>query len=184
MASSTLQSTDHTTTNMVDDEKFEEIHSPDQYAIQIVNDGRMCEKVKHGAHGCALESNSYSSGIHQIKVKIHNGNAFLGIRSRNIVPIPFNPEVPKYDDTPSTYGWWIKSGCKHCNGNLERSSFPKKAEDNSVFILTMNCEEHRLIIMDEKSKAKDEMEVDRLHAPFPWCLFVELPRMLSRVSLV
>ncbi|CAF0989655.1 unnamed protein product [Adineta ricciae] len=184
MTSSTSQTGNHTTTNTVDDEKFEETHSPDQYAIQVVNDGRVCEKLRHGAYGCALGNNSYSSGIHQIKVKIHFGNVFLGIRSRNIVPIPLHPQVPKYDDTPSTYGWWIKSGFRRCNGNSEASNLPGNAEDNSVFILTINCEEYRLAIVNEKSKVKDEMEVDRLHAPFPWCLFVELPRTLSCVSLV
>ncbi|CAF1085546.1 unnamed protein product [Adineta steineri] len=184
MASSMLLSKNHIGANIMEDEKFEAVYRPDEHAIQIVNHERTCEKFKRGACGCTLGSNSYSSGVHQIKVKIHHGNAFLGIRSRNIVPIAFDPEVPQYDDTPSTCGWWTQSGCSRCNGIFRDSNLPEIASDNNTFILTVNCEEYRLSIVNENTNAKDEMEVDRLHVPFPWCLFVVLPRTLSRVSLV
>ncbi|CAF1534969.1 unnamed protein product, partial [Adineta steineri] len=54
MASSTLLSTIHTDGNIVEDEKFETVYRPDEYAIQIIDHGRTCEKFKTGAYGCTL----------------------------------------------------------------------------------------------------------------------------------
>jgi hypothetical protein len=49
----------------------------------------------------------------------------------------------------------------------------------------VNCDERLLtIVINEDSMEREEMEVDGLHAPFPWCLFVQLNRIGDRVSLV
>jgi hypothetical protein len=41
-----------------------------------------------------------------------------------------------------------------------------------------------LSIVNENNNEQDELEVDQLHAPFPWCLFVQLSRAEGRASIV
>jgi hypothetical protein len=41
-----------------------------------------------------------------------------------------------------------------------------------------------LSIVNENNNEQDELEVDHLHAPLPWCLFVQLLRVGGSVSIV
>jgi hypothetical protein len=102
MAFSCLPSTKSTIMNIVDDEQFEEIYRLNDDVIRLVDDRRTCEKVKRGSFGCTLGNHSYSFGIHCIRIKIHHGIVFLGIRSRNVVPVPEEYAWGIYDSSPST----------------------------------------------------------------------------------
>jgi len=50
--------------------------------------------------------------------------------------------------------------------------------------ITLNCDEHRLNIIDENIKEQSEIEVDICKAPLPWCLFIGLPRTTAEISLI
>ncbi|CAF5109818.1 unnamed protein product [Rotaria sp. Silwood1] len=145
------------------DERFEEIYRPDDYAIRLVDDSRTCEKIKAGSFGCALGHHSYSSGIHRIPIRIDYGRAFLGIRSRNTQPVSDEFAWGRYDCSPSTYGW-IRDCGRICNGHYIDLGMKKIERDNHVFVLTLNCNEHRLSILNENTKEQDEMkdgDIDR-----------------------
>jgi hypothetical protein len=86
------------------DDKFEDIFSFNEDAIRLVDDGRACETAKRGSIGCSLGIHSYSSGVHRIRIKVHYGSVFLGIRSRNILPVTNEYVWGRYDTNPSTYG--------------------------------------------------------------------------------
>ncbi|CAF3011150.1 unnamed protein product [Rotaria sp. Silwood2] len=100
---------------------------------------------------------SYSSGIHCIRLRLDNGFAFLGIRSRNIPPVPLDIAGGRYDLSPSTYGW-STTGHRVSNGRDRVSGPARKQKDNEVLALTLNCDEHQLSIVNESGKYQDEMK--------------------------
>ena len=171
MASSAPSSTKSTMVNTVSDEKFGQIYTPDEEAVLLVNNERTVMNVKAGLHACALGINSYSSGIHRIRIRIDDGYALLGIRSRKIPPTPFALGAGRYDRSPSTYGWMQKYG-RTLNGIFHGYRLEEKEREGHVYIITLNCDEHRLSIINENTKEEDEMEVDVCYAPFPWSLFL------------
>ena len=61
-----------------------------------------------------------------------------------------------------------------CHGKDENRELECVRRNNHVFALTLNCDLYRLSLVDENSNERDEIEVDITHAPFRWCLIVEL----------
>ncbi len=187
MAFSAPPSTNSTTVNIVNDEKFAQIYTPDENAVQLLDNERTVMSVKFGICGCALGLHSYSSSIYCIRIRTDAGNPIFGIRSRNIAPIPDNDCGGYYGRNPSTYGWGkgfirvLNGKCQHYG--LEQLINQSKSGSH-VYTLTLNCDEHRLSIIDENTKEQDEMEVDVCNAPLPWCLFIVLPRSVARVTLI
>ena len=170
-------------TNMVLDEKFEEIYPTDEKRIQLLNNGKTALNIKIGLHSCVLGIRSYSSGIHRIRISIDKGIAILGIRSRNIPPIPDENLWGQYGYDPSTYGWG-RAITRLLSGNRSYSTETNIVRDPGVYILTLNCDEHRLSIVNENTQEQDEIKVDIACAPFPWCLFIPLARWGAQVSLI
>ncbi|CAF1328153.1 unnamed protein product [Adineta ricciae] len=70
MACSYEESVESCNVNLVNDEKLEETYRPNDDAIQIVDNGRACEKIRLSAYGCALGKHSYHSGIHCIRLRM------------------------------------------------------------------------------------------------------------------
>ncbi len=63
----------------VKDEKFVQIYTPDEKAVQLADNKRSVMNVKPRLHECALGIHSYSSGIHRIRTRIDGGRPCLGI---------------------------------------------------------------------------------------------------------
>lgn len=103
MALLDIPTTNSTILREVDDEKFEEVHLHADGAAQIVDDGKTFETIKRMTFNCALGRNTYSTGSHRIRIKLHHGSAFVGIRSHHVRVEP--DEQGMYDRTPSIYGW-------------------------------------------------------------------------------
>jgi hypothetical protein len=187
MAASISPSTTSTSVNIVNDEKFAQIYTPDEEAVQILDNQRTVMNVKFGICGCALGIHSYSSGIHCIRIRIDSGSLIFGIRSRNIEPVPDLYCGHYYGHNPSTYGWGrgliriLNGSCQYFG--LEQIKNHSK-NDSHAYALTLNCDEHRLTIIDEDTKEHDEMEVDVSCAPLPWCLVIAFGRSGSRVSFI
>jgi len=133
--------------------------------------------------GYALGKNSYSFGIHRIRIKVHQATVFLGIRSRNILHVPSQFNWGCYDMSPSTYDWSTHSS-RLRNGKSELGGLRSIQRNNGLFVLKLICDEHRLSIVNEVGTKQDEIEVDHLHAPFPWCLFVQLSTVGGHASVL
>jgi len=179
-------STKYTFVNTDGKERFGEIFVPYSDRVQLLDNGRTIMSVQPGLFACALGIRSYSSGIHRIQIKADKDYIVLGIRSRSEPLIPDESVAGCYSVTPSTYGWG-KNLTRFINGKFyHRSSSQTKRDDHDyVYTLTLNCDQHRLSIINENTKEQDEIEVDLHHAPFPWCFFVELSRTLTvRVSII
>lgn len=168
---------------MIDNEKFGQFYTLDEKSVQLLNDRRTAKNTKQGLFACVLGINSYSSGIHHIRIKIDSGNPYLLIRSRNIPPTPDMDNWGQYIYSPSTYGWG-SFGSRLINGSRFSSNGKEVVKDKDAFTITLNCDEHRLSIINENTKEQDEMDIDISCAPFPWCLFIALSRMTAQVSLI
>ena len=127
--------------------------------------------------------NEYLAGCHRIRIRTDYDVSFLGIRSQSIPHQPDEDARGRFDVSPSTYGW-VTNGGRIRNGRCELCQLEDKNRDTHVFALKLNCDERRLAIADEYSEEHDEIEVSLEDTPFPWCLFVQLPRRRARVSLV
>lgn len=169
--------------SMVSDEKFAQIYTADEEAVQLLDNGRTMMNVKLWLPACALGIHSYSSGIHSIRIRMDKGTIGLGIRSRNIPFVPDLHDSRPYYESPSTYGWLIAFGPIR-NGVYYENQLENMNRNGHVYTIILNCDERRLSIFNENTKEQDEMEVDISYAPLPWCLFIFLPRILARVSLI
>jgi hypothetical protein len=178
-------STKSTVVNTVTDEKFVKIYisNDNEEVAQLLDNGRTFMNVKLLIFACALGIHSYSSGIHRIRIRVDKGYPFLDIRSRNIPPKPAEYAGGRHSFSPSTHGWG-RNYVACVNGEFSTRSTDEINRDGHVYTLTLNCDERRLSIINENTNEQREMEVDICHAPFPWCLFVELPRMRAQVSLI
>ena len=168
--------------NTVEDEKFVQTFTPDEQAVQLTNNGRSVMNTKLFLFACALGTHSYLSGIHRIRTRIDKGFPFLGIRPQNIPPVPDELVGGCYIVTPSTYGW--ESRFRYVNGGSCSNHWHPIPRIGHVWTITLNCDQHRLHIIDENTNEQDEIEVDVHQAPLPWRLFVGLPRMLGGISLI
>ena len=185
MAISSGSANNHTTGDEGSEDKLEEVYTLNDDAVQLLNDGRTFQTIKLGSFHCAIGKNLYSSGIHHIRLKVHSGHAFFGIRSRNIKPVPdFAGTTLMYVKSPSTYGWFTNSG-RIVNGYFDHHNLNLFYRENAVFELTLNCDERRLkMVINENTMEQDEMEISKLDVPFPWCLFVQLNRVGAQISLL
>ncbi len=171
-------------------EKFTEIFCSEKDAVRVLNVERTVQKIKPRLFACALGTYSYSSGIHRIRLKMESGHSFFGIRSRSIPPVPNDLDGGSYVGSSSTYGWEhllsrVLNGKRHRYAmDLIMKTLAEPNLHGHVYTITLNCDEHRISMVNENNKAKDEIEIDISYAPFPWCLFVELPTSGGRVSLI
>ncbi|UJR08768.1 hypothetical protein I4U23_013024 [Adineta vaga] len=180
MASSYSASAD---VNEVYDERFEEIYNSDENIIELMDNGRTCTSIRRGSFGCTLGHNAYLSGVHRIRLRLDYGIASLGIHCRNMPLVSSEFGAGSYDSNPSIHGWGT-GGSRIVNGRYEGDVFTKTKERLIQFVLVLNCDDHRLSMLNENTNERDEMEVNIANAPFPWCLFVQISRFGGRVSLV
>lgn len=146
--------------------------------VQLTDNNRRCENISGGWH-CAFGTLNYSTGIHQIRVKLEKGitDILIGICSRDRLP-----PGPFFYNKPSTCGWFTH-GYVVTNGQTYSVGW-SRANENDIFELTINCNERLLTILNERSRAQSSMQVNMYQAPFPWCLFVLSRPVGSRVSLL
>jgi len=152
MAFSNLLSTIFANGNRVTDEKFAYFYAHDSTVIQVLNNGRSIKNVRAGVYTTALGAHSYSSGIYPELDE-------LATRS--------------YTYSSSMYGW-IKDCGRVFDGEWYRyrySDDDELREGGFIYTITLNCDEHRLTMIDEDTRKQDSIEVD-------------LPRMFSAVSLL
>jgi len=173
MAFSNLLSTIFANGNRVTDEKFAYFYAHDSTVIQVLNNGRSIKNVRAGVYTTALGAHSYSSGIYHIRLHLEKGRATFGIRSRNIPPELDELATRSYTYSSSMYGW-IKDCGRVFDGEWYRyrySDDDELREGGFIYTITLNCDEHRLTMIDEDTRKQDSIEVD-------------LPRMFSAVSLL
>lgn len=148
--------------------------------IKLSDNKRTCEKVSlNGIYQSVFGTLFYSSGIHQIRLKVEKGSEdiFCGICSQS------NPPSKAYlYDEPTVYGWFLH-GYMILNGQHPQSGSPRFDEGN-ILEITIDCDQQSLIIRNEKDHEGHKIEVDIKQAPLPWCLLIILHYRGGRLSLI
>jgi hypothetical protein len=147
--------------------------------VQLSDDDRRCKKITDGIYQSVFGTQTYSHGIHRIRLRLEEGtaNILMGICSYSKTlagPVHYN--------TPSTHGWFMH-GYIVINGREPQPGWPQ-VNENDILELKINCDDQTLSIANERTGAQSSMEVSLYEAPLPWCLLVLFNLQHSRVSIV
>ncbi len=171
--------TTSTPTVVQPEQKVECFRAVDSSGVRLTDNNRSCEKINSHDWQCVFGILNYPTGIHRIRLKLEKGiiNIFIGICSQDKLP-----SGPYFYDKPTTHGW-LTHGYVVMNGQNPKQGW-SAADHNDILELTINCDERSISILNERSQAKNSMQVDINQAPLPWCLLVLLHYKDNRVSLV
>ena len=126
--------------------------------------------------------NCYSLGRHQIRLRIDQSSdswTFLGINSKS-TPLKNLSYLSK-----SAYGWtnnnflWLNGV-----GRSNTSSQYIEMKTNDVINLIFDCDNRKILMINERTNAKYELTVNIDHCPFPWQLHAILYEANSRVRIL
>ncbi|CAF2676313.1 unnamed protein product [Rotaria sp. Silwood2] len=140
--------------------------------VQCQENGRMVVHVGSCLHVEARGKNEYSSGIHKTRLCIEELRGewlFVGINTKS------TPLQNQAYMTRSVYGW-SSNNYSWSNGkaNAISSKCPIEMKRNDVINLIMDCDNFRISLINERTKARHELTVDINYCAFPWQLDVIL----------
>ena len=152
------------------------------------NNGRIDENGLVAIHDTSYEyiefrgKNEYVSGCHEIRLYIEQSAdtwTFLGINSKS---------TPLQNDsygTKSTYGW-TNNNYVWSNGQpqLNTSNLRIDMKTNDIISLIFDCDNRRISMINQRTKAKYELDVNINYCPFPWQLRVILAEPNSHVRIL
>jgi hypothetical protein len=140
--------------------------------VRIEEDGQVAIHNSSNSYTEIRGKNEYTSGRHTIRLFIEQSTGtwmFLGINSK-LTPLQDNSHASK-----STYGWtnnnyfWL-NGDSHPNTSTRRIEMKK----NDVISLIFDCDNRKILMINEQTNAKYELVVNIDHCPFPWQLHINL----------
>ncbi|CAF2912672.1 unnamed protein product [Rotaria sp. Silwood2] len=126
--------------------------------------------------------NEYITGRHKIRLCIEQSAdrwTFLGITSKSILL------QKQSSSSKSSYGWtnnnyfWLNGEC-HPN----KSSPRIEMKTNDMISLIFDCDNHKILMINERTNAKYELIVNTDHCPFPWQFHVNLYEANSRIRIL
>lgn len=176
-----MTTTDIDTCSSAHSEEAEEIErflTGNNPYVRLTNGNRTCENL-NGSWHCVFGTLNYSTGIHQLRLRLEKGttDVLMGVCSR-LRP----PTGPFYYNKLSTCGWFTH---RHVITNGQGSSIGwPQVNENDILQITINCNDKLLTIVNERNRAKNNIEMNVYQAPFPWCLLLVFRPIGSRVSLI
>ena len=126
--------------------------------------------------------NQYQSDRHTIRLLIeHSADSwtFLGITTKLTIL------QDRSQSSPSTYGWtnnnyhWLNGQCQP-----NRSPTPIEMKTKDKLRLVLDCDQHRISLLNERTNAELHLTVNLDFCPLPWQLHVNLFEGNSRVRLL
>jgi len=140
--------------------------------VQIQQNGKVALSDKTQNATEARGKKEYKSGRHEIRLfieKFINKWIFFGINSKLT-----QLQNSSYRSA-STYGWssndymWV-NGTEHRNN----SNSPIEMKMNDIIVLILDCDNRKISLINERTKAKHELVVNIDSCPFPWQFQVNL----------
>jgi hypothetical protein len=154
---------------VVTNEEFEKVSDKE---VRIKENGQVAVRDGTLSPTEVRGKNEYRSGRHEIRVRIEESSGtwmFLGINSK-VTPLRCYSHTRK-----SAYGWssnnyiWLK-GSEQLNISNPRIEMKM----NDVITLTLDCDNRKISMLNERTKAEHELIVDINNCPFPWQLHLNL----------
>jgi hypothetical protein len=126
--------------------------------------------------------NEYSSGRHTIRLCIEQSAdrwTFLGIISKS------KPLQKQSFNSKSAYGW-TNNNYLCLNGEYQpnRSISRIEMKTNDIISLIFNCDKRKISMINERTNAKYELDVNIDHCPYPWQFHVNLYEANSCVRIL
>jgi len=151
-------------------------------AVRIEKNGTVA--VRDGTQSASEVRGKYEyiSGCHEIRLRIEQSYGiwmFLGINSK-ATPLKIYSHTSK-----SAYGW-SKTNYIWLNGSqqLNYSNPLIQMEINDVITLILDCDNHKVSMINERAETIHELIVNIDSCPFPWQLHVVLYEPNNRVRIL
>ena len=147
---------------------------------QIHENGRLVIKDDSTDHTEIRGKGEYSTGIHRISFRVErlekDGWIFFGIISKT-------QTIQKRSyGSSSSYGWSNK--CQiYPSGQYQTKQTLATVENDDV-ILTVNCDERRIQLMNKRLNSSMELPIDTSKCPFPWQTHLNLFSPNTHVRIV
>ena len=139
--------------------------------------------AQSGEHSTTRCHGEYSSGQHHFRFKVEQMNPlnwiYFGIVSKDI------PIQEHSSTTPTTYGWTTRGAMfRNDRGQTLDNSYNKDIIQNDTIELMLDCDRKSIYLTNERTRSKNELEVDVTQCPFPWQLHVGLSFRKDRVRYI
>jgi len=150
--------------------------------VRIEENGQVVSHATVSGYVEIRGRNEYKSGCHEIRLLIEESAdswMFLGINSQSI-PLQYKSFYSK-----SAYGWstdnyfWL-NGRKYSN----TSTFSIEMKTDDTISLKFDCDKHKIFMINERTNAKYELDVNIRYCRFPWQLHVVLLNGNSRMRIL
>ncbi|CAF1536042.1 unnamed protein product, partial [Adineta steineri] len=157
--------------------------SPFGNDVRIEEDGEVAIAVNYITRYTGIcGKNFYAVGIQKISLKIENSQnqwTFLGIKSKS-TPLQKTSYLSK-----SIYGWCNKN-YKYSNGSYQVNKIgsPILMNTNDVITLFLDCNNRKIVMINENNYLRYELDVDINNCPYPWQLHVILRERNSRIRIL
>jgi len=150
--------------------------------VRIKEDGKAVIHDKSFDYTEIRGKTEYTSGRHTIRLLIGLSSdewIFLGINSK-LTPLKYNSFASK-----SACGWtnhnqfWLNGGSYSNTSNLRI-----EMKTNDVISLNFDCDNRKILMINERTNVKHQLVVNIDHCPFPWQLHVNLLDANSRMRIL
>jgi len=126
--------------------------------------------------------NEYRLGRHKIRLCMEQSIdswTFLGINSKS------TPLQKQSCSSKSTYGW-TNNNYIWTNGDCQPNRSPSRIEMkmNDIINLIFDCNKRKISMINERTNAKYELDVNIEHCPYPWQLHINLYEANSCVRIL
>ncbi|UJR17214.1 hypothetical protein I4U23_004109 [Adineta vaga] len=158
-------------------EKFEALVGD----IKMIENGLVTWHDDPAGHAHARGFKTYSTGVHRINLKIEkmfkNQWMFWGIISHGAIL-----QKNSYASI-SAYGW-TKHGYIISNGKRVSYEHDGNFIENDTIYLTLNCDQHMILLENDRTEKLYSINVDLINCPFPWQLNVCLHGSNDRLRIL
>ncbi|CAF3164431.1 unnamed protein product [Rotaria socialis] len=178
---------------MTVDETALEFHEKSR-SIRVHENNRLCEKKNYETYGYVKGNQSYSDGIHHIRMK------FEKIESSNSNNCEWSPWIfiglcsatdrsaygdVRYHKLRSACGW-STNGDIWINGMGKRIQWSGIPIQNDILQLTIDCNQKLLTLVNERTHEKAKhIQIDfQDKTMFPWCFYLVFANHGYRVRLL
>jgi hypothetical protein len=126
--------------------------------------------------------NEYESGRHEIRLRIENLSGvwiFFGVNSKS------TPLQKRSYGSKSAYGWssnnyiWLNG-----SGQLNATNRSIEMKMNDIIAIIFECDNRKILMINERTKVKHELVVNIDSCPFPWQVHVILYEPNSHVRIL
>jgi hypothetical protein len=152
-------------------------------SVRIEENGQVAIRDASSGYTEIRGKSEYISGRCEIRLCIEQSAdtwTFLGINSKS------TPLKNQSYSSKSTYGWTNNNNYLWLNGNILKNTSTARIEmkTNDRIRLIFDCDKRKISMINERTNAKYELDVNIDHCPFPWQLHVILYEPNSRVRIL